>query len=162
MQAKIDEVRKAIEYGLYNCALALALTLPDICAFSEYNDVKNKRIPYVNWFDKYAKPFFASEATALPDNKKSTIFWITGEDCWNLRCAVLHAGNFKCKDGQVISLHVHSGNTGIHNHAIKDEDYLEYELIDLCLNICNAVEKYYTGNKEKVDSVNENVRLLMW
>ena len=42
----IDEIKKAIELDLYNCALALTLTLPDILNSSDKNkfDVSEIRI----------------------------------------------------------------------------------------------------------------------
>ena len=162
MLKKINEVREAIKYGLYNCALALALTLPDNCASTEYTDKSNKKEHYVNWFDKYAKPLFTSVATVLPSNEQKEVILLNGEECWNLRCAVLHAGNFRLKNNQIISLHVHTGNTEIHSHSIKDGQYMEYELIELCNNICDAVERYYYENKEKMDSYIEDVRILTW
>ena len=42
---KISEIEKAIESELYNCALALALTLPDVCGKVEctiQKSIKNR------------------------------------------------------------------------------------------------------------------------
>ena len=93
---KINEIRRALNLELYNCALALALTLPDICGKVEFpNENKNSR--YKSWFRKYAEPLFTGPAIVLPGNEivDDTIF--TNEECWALRCSVLHAGNYDVK-----------------------------------------------------------------
>ena len=83
---RIEEVELNIEDGRWQSALALALTLPDICggiAFPEivkrYRDGRavldrNQRPTrdvgnqYFRWFDTYAAPFFKVSAQ---DNRKA-------------------------------------------------------------------------------------------
>lgn len=81
---RIEEVELNIEDGRWQSALALALTLPDICggiAFPEivkrYRDgravLDRNQIPtrdvgnqYIRWFDTYAAPFFKVSAQDMP------------------------------------------------------------------------------------------------
>ena len=98
---RIEEVELNIEDGRWQSALALALTLPDICggiAFPEivkrYRDGRavldrNQRPTrdvgnqYIRWFDTYAAPFFKVSAQDISP-------YICGERCWQLRCEYLH------------------------------------------------------------------------
>lgn len=60
---KIAAIRKAVESECYLPALALALTLPDICGQIEYPDFKRKdkngkefregRRQYVTWYNDF-------------------------------------------------------------------------------------------------------------
>ena len=91
---RIEEVELNIEDGRWQSALALALTLPDICggiAFPEIvkryrngravldrnqrptRDVGNQ---YIRWFDTYAAPFFKVSAQDISP-------YICGERCWH-------------------------------------------------------------------------------
>lgn len=86
---RIEEVELNIEDGRWQSALALALTLPDICggiAFPEIvkryrdgravldrnqsptRDVGNQ---YIRWFDTYAAPLYAS--LSLEEARKTSI-----------------------------------------------------------------------------------------
>lgn len=98
---RIEEVELNIEDGRWQSALALVLTLPDICgdiAFPEiikrYRDGRavldrNQRPTrdvvnqFIRWFDTYAAPFFKVSAQDISP-------YICGERCWQLRCEYLH------------------------------------------------------------------------
>ena len=78
---KISEIRKALKLELYNCALALALTLPDVCGKVEFpNAGVSKR--YKEWFDKYAQSYFVSMATVLPGEQLEKYTWLTSSECY--------------------------------------------------------------------------------
>ena len=52
-----EEIQNALKYDLHFAALALALTLPDVCGKAkypeaEYPEMKGKK-RYVAWFDEY-------------------------------------------------------------------------------------------------------------
>ena len=99
---KIVAIRKAIECECYLPALALALTLPDICGQIEYPDFKCKdnngkefrqgRRQYVTWYNNFVKPLHY-----IADDKAPK-FQFNGEFCYALRCSLLHEGNFELKD----------------------------------------------------------------
>ena len=100
----LDRVRE-VEWNIvdqrWQSALALALTLPDICGSIAYPEIVKKyrdgRImlnrqnnptrdvgsQYIRWFDDYAAPFFK-----VYQNDEEP--YICGERCWQLRCEYLH------------------------------------------------------------------------
>ena len=116
---RIEEVELNIEDGRWQSALALALTLPDICggiAFPEivkrYRDGRavldrNQRPTrdvgnqYIRWFDTYAAPFFKVSAQDISP-------YICGERCWQLRCEYLHQnkGFANTEDNTSIRFHL--------------------------------------------------------
>ena len=98
---RIEEVELNIVDRRWQSALALALTLPDICggiAFPEIvkhyrdgrvmldrqkNPTRDVGTQYIRWFDEYAGDYFKlSQSDQKP--------YICGERCWQLRCEYLH------------------------------------------------------------------------
>lgn len=69
-------------------AIALALTLPDICGSVDDPGIGKSKARYVKWWNTYAsEPFdrlFPKQEEAAP--------LIAGDDAWALRNAFLHAG----------------------------------------------------------------------
>lgn len=154
MVTKILEVRSAIQNKLYNCALTLALTLPDICAKVEYgNSMSDKGKKYQQWFDTFAVSKFTLETIKLPSNEQKPYTWLTAEECWKLRCAVLHSGNFElnCAKSNLkkLFIHVHERNGKNYEHQWRDGKYADFDLILLCHNLCDVVEEYYNNHPNK-------------
>jgi hypothetical protein len=65
----------AVEAGAYHSALALALTIPDICGAIEYPTEPAANRRYRNWFDAWCQLIQSTMGAA---------------DCWALRCSYLH------------------------------------------------------------------------
>lgn len=49
----LEEIEKSIKNDLFFSALALALTIPDICGKAEYPFSKSNKFRYVAWYDAY-------------------------------------------------------------------------------------------------------------
>ena len=73
MEKRIQEARKCLDNGLYEAALALALTLPDICGQVEYPAIKKVGERYTKWIDDFKH--------------------LESQDIYKLRCAFLHSGD---------------------------------------------------------------------
>ena len=85
---------QAIEISLntqnWYSALALALTLPDICGKIDYPNLHRKsRLRYSKWFDMYVGEEYKMTIEG------ETITFLTGNDCFALRCSYLHEGSNK-------------------------------------------------------------------
>ena len=158
---RIEEVELNIEDGRWQSALALALTLPDICggiAFPEIvkryrdgravldrnqkptRDVGNQ---YIRWFDTYAAPFFKVSAQDISP-------YICGERCWQLRCEYLHQnkGFANTEDNTSIRFHlgVNCGTSVCQLDRISSANSLTDIRIDIeqfCRRMCRAVRAYY-------------------
>ena len=160
---KIEEIRTALGQKLYNCALALALTLPDICGKVESPDARGKGKSYRNWFQKYAAAAFTNIAECLPDGGTKEVTWLTAEECWKLRCSVLHAGNYDLDSGSYsVTLHAHIKGEENYSHVLRSGSLIDWDAIQICEILCNIAEKYYLDSDEKRLFSQDEVKILTW
>lgn len=82
-EKKIESIRKAYAAGLYEPALALVLTLPDICAEIEFPSIDKVGDRYIKWSNNH---IFQDN----PSNNKGNF---SGAALYQLRCHFLHNGN---------------------------------------------------------------------
>ena len=180
IKKKIEEIKKSLRLRLYDCALSLTLTLPSICARVEYGKGKTSdKRNYINWFDKYAKDKFAFKSDRIPDGEIVEFNTIDGKTCYSLRCAVLHAGNFKVNDCKYtkIEIHGHKQNSEIFEHEFTEADILEtnipseeivygtkfhMDVTKFCNLLCLAAEEYYDLYDDKTKFTVEDVVVLNW
>ena len=102
----IEEIYSALENKLYFPALALALTLPDICGNTEYSNESSVAKKYIGWFDKYIRPdiSLAGEYTNKDGQNLSPperMADLTGEIVYNLRNSFLHSGNASINSSKI-------------------------------------------------------------
>lgn len=153
MVEKIQQIRKALECECFLPALSLALTLPDICGQVEYPSEQSSKKRYSKWFDTYATSFWLDDETSIQK--------FTGELCYQLRCAYLHAGNtdvnFSCKFQLMIG---NMFQVTIRPEDSSAETIVLQDIVFLCNNLCNSAEIYYnsTENKEKFHHHNVELR----
>ena len=161
---KIAEVRSALSAKLYNCALAISLTLPDICGKTAFPGEKSPAKRYKNWFSTYAEPLFTIPATKLPEEITVDVTWITAEECWALRCAVLHAGNYETERIRLvdIEIHAHISDDRNYSHMLRGSRSADWDCILLCETLCAAAEQYYNSIEDKSTFDVNEVRLDTW
>lgn len=141
----INDVRDSLKHGNYYSALALALTLPDICMKSENKDGRQE---YINWVDKYiftdkkycafakfhkdiivaigfeVDEYFSELQKLQQDETLYKVDNINGTIMYALRCSFLHAGNVKVDTGKhPLDLKI---SLGIPNSKIKDVPLMSY------------------------------------
>ncbi len=91
----LDDLEKAVKGKAYFSALALALTLPDICGKIEYHNLDD-RGKYIKWFDEWIYQYLKIPTSKVDAFEKyDELAKFDGEVCYALRCAYLHAGNFE-------------------------------------------------------------------
>jgi hypothetical protein len=81
METILEEIERALAAELWYAAIVMALTLPDICASLEA--VPNarpdgQRARYQSWVRRYGTYHLG----------------VGDEDCWSLRCGVVHEGKY--------------------------------------------------------------------
>lgn len=97
-----DSIKISIQTQNWYSAIAITLTIPDICSKITYNE-KSSGKKYAEWFEKYvghfykinysvsqlkmAKKYGASNYAGMVKGTK-----LSGNDCYALRCAYLHEG----------------------------------------------------------------------
>ena len=87
MKHLIQSVERSLAFGNFYGALATALTLPDVCGWIA-NPSLGSKARYIEWFDRYVGPEYVRETGPF---REKTVF-LTGSDCYALRCAFLHEG----------------------------------------------------------------------
>jgi hypothetical protein len=81
LQRFLDEIKAALDAKLYYLAIATTLSVPDVCSCLECdpNAIWSTPEKYKGWFDANLAHRFEN---------------LTSDDCYRLRCGVLHQGNF--------------------------------------------------------------------
>jgi len=166
---RIEEIELNIDDKRWQSALALALTLPDICggiAFPEIvkkyrdgrvrmdrqnNPTRDVGAQYIQWFNQYAAPYFKLE----PKNEKP---YISGERCWQLRCEYLHQNKGFLNDENDSEVRFHLGvncGTSVCQFAGKqmseEEKDIRIDIQEFCLRMCQAARNYYISAKHEKD-----------
>ncbi|MGG1400277.1 hypothetical protein ABE288_21005 [Bacillus salipaludis] len=167
MLDKIKDINLALYNKSYLSALALSLTLPDICGQIEYPDFKhdngNRNIgkQYAAWFDDWVSHNYADYTGFSEDGKVNNPFF-TGKMCYDLRCSFLHAGNSDIKnwgDKEDANFHYSYefelavggadkngsswGNQTNNNSKILKTKTVRVNIDKLCECISRSAEKYY-------------------
>lgn len=163
MLDRIKEIRFALSNKQYYSALALSLTLPDMCGKIEYPNKDNGKKRYIDWYNQYLRKRFTCEGTKLPGGEKIEYTWMTAEELYALRCAFLHAGNFEVEKIALskVRLHAHVRNGENYSHIIRDGNYVDWDVIEICKCICDSVEEYWLEKIDKNLMIDE-IRIDTW
>ncbi|AVZ31334.1 hypothetical protein [Nodularia spumigena] len=151
-----EAVRQAIAQGNWYAALATALTLPDICGWLEDPGMRvGDR--YKLWYDTYIKEEYSGKYN---DSDKAEVIFISGEDCYALRCAYLHSGQDDISKSDAVPLDKFQFITpsklgeSSEYYAVKTTDFvddgnkikisrkLQLEVDKFCEDICRGVDKW--------------------
>jgi len=117
MNDLFDQIEAALNHRLYQLALFSTLTIPDICAAMDATDGEAKGSRYKTWFDRYVGPAY----THPVGPSGQMLQFLTGEDCWGLRCSMLHQGRAQPHQGQFNRiLFVEPSNNTIHCNIVND------------------------------------------
>jgi hypothetical protein len=144
----LSEIERALDAGFYYLAVMVALTLPDICGALESPDGRAHRSRYKDWFRQ---------------NLSSLGWFLTEDDCYSLRCGVLHQGRSEVVGKGASATRVlfklpdpYHGSV----HNCGGEDVLQYEADTFCDEIIEAVRSWYHRTKANPDFV-KNVQNLV-
>ena len=89
MEGFFDGLEQAVREQNWHAALAMSLTLPDVCVAAAATNGKTTGKRYVQWFDQHLRPTY----TYSGDPVRGPLVFLTGDDCYALRCALLHEGS---------------------------------------------------------------------
>ena len=161
----IDDINKSLDVEAYWAALALVLTLPDICAKAEYQNRYGNRERYVKWYDEHIG---YSEKPSYETKNDIEMPYLSGEVIYQLRCAVLHEGSAtikkdkieeeRCKITKFVILvekekefNVYSDVHKYENENGEENKEIYVSIRRLCMIITRVAKNYYNSNKEKFD-----------
>lgn len=160
MIEKIKEIERAIGGGYYYCALALALTIPDICGqvySPELSRTQNSGDRYAKWFNEFVAQIYLKEPNLKFPNGTSITF--NGYACYLLRCTYLHSGNYdlktKNKNIKIKEFRLSYSKPTFKYHVYDVEladtgDFiLNIDVAGLCKVICMAATYFYNSTPDK-------------
>lgn len=141
-----SEINRALDAGLYYLAVAMSLTVPDICASLEAANGQTTGAQYKTWFN-------ANLAAQYP--------FLSDTDCYSLRCGVLHQGRMGHPKSQyarvIFSLPVARGHV-YHNNILND--VLNLDAPTFCRDVIAAARAWYAKNSTNADVVANVERLV--
>jgi hypothetical protein len=138
MNRFLDAIEHSIESKNWYAAVALALTIPDICGWLE-DPGKSSKQRYMEWFNNYLLPKYKN------DSRGPNFAFLTGGDCYALRCAFLHEGGddiSRQKANEVLS-RITFSTTDSHLIRVNDEVLL-LNVSKFCKEVCDAVRSWIT------------------
>jgi hypothetical protein len=138
---------KNLLYALKRCvhdrnwygAITIALTLPDICGSIDSPGKNNSEKRSVAWFDRYV-----GHAYMIEVNGVKAVF-MTGRDCYALRCAALHQGTFDVSDQRardVVDRFILHHSELMPIHKVRLDKKLVVDITTFCLDIAAGVEAW--------------------
>ncbi|OFW28590.1 MAG: hypothetical protein A3H97_05110 [Acidobacteria bacterium RIFCSPLOWO2_02_FULL_65_29] len=139
MTELIVAVRDSVAARNWYSALATTLTLPDIAAKLDGRQ-GGSAARYISWFGTYLDPTYTVH---MGDE---TVVFLSGEDCYALRCAFLHEGDFDIS-GQMVRKALTSFTfivppPGMTLHNISSGSRLALQVDCFCEDVCEAVETW--------------------
>lgn len=152
---RILEIEKCLEQQMWQSALALSLTIPDICGLVEFpynNETGGKSTVgyrYKKWFGKHVEHYFADHQ-GLDSNGIAINAYFTSVMCYALRNAFLHSGSDDIDQKYEFVLRVNSSDS----YGLNEEGSIISVTIDiskLCKCICYAAEQFYNDWENKED-----------
>jgi hypothetical protein len=144
MQKIINSIYDALENKNWYVALFVTLTLPDICAALEYGESSGSR--YADWFE-----------ANVPRYKG----FISGNDCYALRCALLHQGKdntLEQKKREMLEHYVFLTDSNSHCTLFEncifngvEKSFLQLNVQIFCKDLCACVETWLASMSTSSD-----------
>jgi hypothetical protein len=133
-------VREALAKGNWQAALMCALTLPDICGWLE-DPTKGAGARYVEWCRQFLQPRYTRRVGAQAQEH----IFLSGEDCYALRCALLHEGTDttlrqRARDALERFLFLAPSTRVVHCNQSGTTLQLQVDLF--CEDICEGVDEW--------------------
>lgn len=171
----ISDVDKALDAEAYLSALALMMTIPDICAKAEYGGKSRNKERYVKWFDEhigqYNRPPCEEHEIQTP--------YISGEGAYQLRCSVLHEGNTDIDKSEIdeernkidsftlavekkkpFDIYVDSSEVTSDSNGVVEHRAYKVNIRQLWLQIRETAMHFYEKHKDKFDFL--NYKIINW
>ena len=142
----MDRLVAAVRHGVadhnWYAALGLALALPDICGFLD-SPSSGSQQRYVTWCDQFLVPKYTRQVGA----RHITHTFLSGEDCYALRCAFLHEGSDEITRQRarnaLDSFHfVSPPARGGSFHCNQVNNNLQLQVDTFCEDMCHGVEAW--------------------
>ena len=149
----VAAARSSIRQRNWYAALSVAVSLPDQCGFLDTGETGTKS-RYVTWFNEWLASKY--EQKTGPDFMPIKVVFLSGEDLYALRCALIHQGTgdidqqrarkFLTKVQFVFPDEPSSGPL----HLFRDDKTLFVQVDRLVFDICDATESWLAEKESDV------------
>lgn len=162
----VSDVKRALGAGAYRSALALTLTIPDICSKAEGIEGDKKYQSYAKWFDENVGMLYQvkwEDECEVPATKKYKYPVFDGMACYRLRNSFLHSWSGDLAGSPIDVFELRIGNTSLKCmysdtaellSGVSDDDgsFVRRYVIDL-IGFCDAMAKcaiacYFSSNRK--------------
>jgi hypothetical protein len=141
----LQEIEHALKVRLYHLAMALTLSLPEICASLESPSGVCGPERYREWYR---------------DNMAAAFPWLTPNDCYRLHCGVVHHGHFGYPQNPYSRVIFVLPGNGMHlvNHVRHDAYFAD--LLQFCLDAVQCARRWLEA-KQDDETVQKNATHLL-
>ena len=152
MNNLIESINMSLKTGNWHAALITALILPDIAGKVEFPFEGGTAKRYSDWFDKYCKEYYTSQIG--PNHE--IITFLNGNDCYALRCSLLHEGITSIEHQRAKSIlddfRFVIPLPDIIMHCNKIDNKLQLQIDLFCKDILNGIDNWMRSlSKEKYE-----------
>ena len=158
----LDQILQASAANLHFVALQAALTVPDICASLAAADGRSTGDRYKAWFREHLEPSYTQKVGAdidqIPGGMETFILavgreksealqrlattgmvFLSAEQCWGFRCAMLHQGRAHDTDRpDPFRIAFFEPSPRLHDHMNKWDDLLTINVASFCGEMVDA------------------------
>lgn len=146
MQAILSEIEGALKAGFYYLAIAIALSLPDVCSALESPEGTTSGPQYKAWYDMWL-------AASYP--------MVTAIDIYSLRCGIIHQGRFghdRMQYSRILFTVPNPQRIFCHRNIFNDA--LNLDACTFCRDIMDSVSRWYAA-KQSEPAVQANLPRLL-
>lgn len=159
MDHYVRSINASLTTGNVCAALAMTLALPDICGWL-LDPSASSRARYVAWFEKYVAHYYVHH---IGPQHERTVF-LSGNDCYALRCAFLHEGREDISEQRaqelLNSFQFTVAPPGWQIHCNLFGKTLQLQVDIFCRQFINAVTLFQTEISNSPEIVNRMQSLL--
>ncbi len=141
MEHLVGAIEQAVANKNWYAALSLALTMPDICGKLEHPKKKSQE-RFEPWYDKYLLSAYQSQIGPM----RTLHTFLFASDCYALRCAYLHQGEFGIEDQRaqtaLARFHFTEPPEGGSMHNNQFDNVLQLQVDEFCKDVCAAVRRW--------------------
>jgi hypothetical protein len=161
MKRFTDAGRRAVKEGNLYAALSLALTIPDICGSLVDPGAGKSKQRYLDWYTKWVLPKFTLE---IGPSREKKVF-ISADDCYQLRCSLIHSGTAEIEPGgkSILDRFVFfDESAGSHLNYTRDgaANFLQLKAPDFANAVFDAADEWDTKVSNDAAIQAEKAKLL--
>jgi hypothetical protein len=147
-----DEIIGCVDAGFNFLPIFMAATIPDMCAALEDPNGRTAAAKYKAWFNRWVA-------------QRMTL--INAEDCYNLRCGLIHQGRLGGMMGQVNRVVFPLPGkmfptiaNNIHRKANETSDTYVYDIASFCSDMIASSQAWWQANENNATVIENAIQVI--